>query len=348
MNSPIKDNVGIILDEKSKYSTIKDSIDKIAVNFYQITNLAGKLKKAEHGTILPDGEALTPQTAAGCIFDYVRTTKFLRGIKKAIDFQLNTPGKKKIKIMYVGSGPHATLLFPLIPFYYETQLEISLIEFHQASVDSLKLLISHYGFKNYFDEILCDDAANYQHKKEYLYDIIIVETMQKALSVEPQVSITNHFSQYLAKDGVLIPEAIKISAVLADLHNELSSSSRKWTDFWLNIKRADAKNKRIFLKEIFVLDKNIRAKYDTLNLTDNRIILSTIPIQSRIGRMKNLILLTEIIIFDNVILSEEDETGLTKLYFDQNLEPTEEGKQIKFSYQLGSYPKFQMDYVSVG
>jgi len=147
----------------------------------------------------------------------------------------------------------------------------------------LKLLISHHGFKNYFDEILCDDAANYQHKKEYLYDIIIVETMQKALSVEPQVSITNHFSQYLAKDGFLIPKEIKVSAVLADLRRELSTSSSKWINFWFNIKRTDAKNKRIFLKEIFVLDKNIRVKYDTLNLTDNRIILPTIPIQSRIA-----------------------------------------------------------------
>ena len=46
--------------------------------------------------------------------------------------------------------------------------------------------------------------------------------------------------------------------------------------------------------------------------------------------MRNLILLTEIIIFDDVILSEEDETGLTKLYFDQNLGPCG-GKEIKFA-----------------
>ena len=210
----------------------------------------------------------------------------------------------------------------------------------------MKLLISHYGFNNYFNEILCDDAVNYQHKKEYLYDIIIIETMQKALYAEPQVAITNHVSQYLAKDGFLIPEAMKVSAVLADLRSELSSSSSKWTNFWFNIKRADAKNKRIFLKDVFVLDKNIRTKYDTKNLTDNRILLPTIPIQSSVGRMRDLILLTEIIIFDDVILSEEDETGLTKLYFDQNLGPVEAGKQIKFSYQLGSYPRFLMEYVT--
>ena len=347
MKNLTKDNIEIILNEHSKYGAIKDSIDNLAGNFYRITNLAGNVKKAEHGTILPDGEALTPQTAAGCIFDYVRTTKFLRGVKKAIDIQLNTPGKNKIKILYVGPGPHATLLLPLIPLYAESQLEINLIDYHQESIDALKLLISHYGLSNYFNEILCDDALNYQHKKEYLYDIIIIETMQKALYAEPQVAITNHVSQFLAKDGILIPEAIKISAVLADLRSELSSSSSKWTNFWFNIKRADAKNKRIFLKDIFVLDKNIRIKYDTRNLTDNRISLPTIPIQSSVGRMRDLILLTEIIIFENVILSEEDESGLTKLYFDQNLKPVEEGKLIKVSYQLGSYPRFLMEYVAV-
>jgi len=171
--------------------------------------------------------------------------------------------------------------------------------------------------------------------------------MQKALYAEPQVAITNHVSQFLAKDGFLIPKAIKISAVLADLRSELSSSSSKWTNFWFNIKRKDALNKRIFLKDIFVLDKNIRTKYDTRNLSDNRISLPTIPVQGRVGRMRDLILLTEIIIFEDIILSEEDETGLTKLYFDQNLKPVEEGKQIKFSYQLGSYPRFLMEYVTV-
>ena len=117
MQNLIKESIEIILNEKSKYSDIKDSIDKLAMNFYQITNLSGNLKKAEHGTILPDGEALTPQTAAGCIFDYVRTTKFLRGIKKALDFQVNTLKKKKVHIMYVGCGPHATLLVTLMKFY---------------------------------------------------------------------------------------------------------------------------------------------------------------------------------------------------------------------------------------
>ncbi len=59
--------------------------------------------------------------------------------------------------------------------------------------------------------------------------------------------------------------------------------------------------------------------------------------------MKNLILLTEIKIFDDIILSEEDETGLTKLYFDREVPLIEEEMEIKFAYQFGSYPRFVMD-----
>ena len=68
MTSSIKENIEILLNEQSKYGDIKASIDNLCVSFTQITNLTCKLVKAEHGTILPDGEALSPQTAAGPAF----------------------------------------------------------------------------------------------------------------------------------------------------------------------------------------------------------------------------------------------------------------------------------------
>ena len=62
MESSIKENVEIILNEQSTYGDIKAAIDNLAGNFYRITNLAGNIKKAEHGTILPNGEALSPHS----------------------------------------------------------------------------------------------------------------------------------------------------------------------------------------------------------------------------------------------------------------------------------------------
>ncbi len=218
MNIDLTEEVKIILNEESIYKEVKDSIDKIAQSFYQITNLPSKVEKADHGSKLPDGEALSPQTAAGCIFDYVRTTKFLRGIKKAIDFQLKNKNDK-VKIMYVGSGPFATLLLPLLPLFSESQLVVNIIDFHISSIKALHKILSIYDLEKYFDEILIIDALEYKNDKNYSFDLIIIETMQKALIAEPQVAITNYFSKFLAKDGILIPEEIKISAALGRFTN---------------------------------------------------------------------------------------------------------------------------------
>lgn len=342
MPDSVKVNAEIILNEHSTFGEIKSAIDQLYVNMMQMTKLTANTKKAEHGTILPEGEALSPKTAAGCIFDYIRTIKFLRGIKKAIDNQLKI--KSKIKVMYVGTGPLAPLLLPLLPFYSKEQLEVSSIEFHKEAVDTLESIIDHFGYRIYFREIITDDAINYKKEEGRLFDVIIIETMQKALSVEPQVAITNHFSQYLAADGILIPDEIKISALLANLNNELSYSSNKWSDFWLSAKRKNSKNKRIYLSEIFVLDKNIRSRYNILQEEIKKIILPSIIVPDKIGNMKDVILLTEIVISDGIILSEEDETGLTKLYFDQNLGPAQGGSKINIAYLFGSYPRFNMEY----
>lgn len=347
MEINIKGKTETILSENSTFGEIKASIDNLYNNFSEISQLNGKLQKAELGSILPSGEALSPQTAAGSILDYIKTTKFLRGIKKGIDFQLDTLKKEKINIMYVGTGPFASLIFPLLPIYTDKQLEITAIDYHEETIGAMNKIINEYCYGNYFDEILAIDATTYQNSKHKQFDIIIIDTVQKALFKEPQVALTNHFSKFLTKDGILIPEEIKISAVLADLPSEFSFSKSKWTEFWLNIKRNNAIKNRIFLKEIFILVKNVSQYYNLVNLANGQIALSDIKVTRKTGRMKNLILLTEIKIFEDIILSEEDETGLTKLYFDKDVPSIEEGMEIRFSYQFGSYPRFVMDVKSI-
>jgi hypothetical protein len=343
MKSSIIDNIEIILNEESHFEDIKDSIDKFYNDFAKITSLTGKLEKPERGTVSFYGEILSPQTSAGSIFDYVHTTKFLRGIKKAIDHQLANKINNKCKLLAVCPGPFAKLIIPLLPLFDESQVEINVVDIHERSISALNSIISHFGFTNSFNQILVQDPITFNIDNENKFDIIIIDSIQKALFVEPQVAFTNYFSRFLAEDGNLIPEKIKISAALADLQNELAFSKSKFTEFWQKIKRNNSKNKRIILDDIFVLDKNIGKNYKMHNLTNNQIQLANIKAPNKIGRMQHLILLTEILVFDDIIISEEDDTGLAKLYFDQNVKSIEEEMEIHFAYQLGSNPKFLIE-----
>lgn len=290
-----------------------------------------------------EGEYLSPRTAAGSILDYVRTTKFLRGIKKAIDYQLNIIGKNSVDIMYVQPGPNAELILPLLPLYKNNQLSVNIIGFHKQSIDAVNSLISHFELKEYFGEIITGDPLLFENSSENKFDLLIIETIQKALVTEPQLALTNHLSKFLADDGALIPEQIKVTAALADLPTELAFSDSKWTNFWLNIKRKNALNNRIFLNELLIVDKNITEEHNLSDLPNKQINLVSVKVTNETSRMKNLILLTEINIFDDVILSEEDDTGITKLYFDRDVPSIEIGMTINFSYQLGSYPRFLLN-----
>ena len=332
----MKSEIVKILNKETNYTEIKNSIDALYDTFSSITKLNGKLQRPEPSTLLIYGSILSPQTSAGSILNYVRTTKFLRGIKRGIDDKLNLVNGKKVKVLYVGSGPFADLILPLIPLYLNSQIEISIIDIHQKSIDAVNLLVSYFKFENYFKKIEAIDPLTFK-KTEGNYDLIIIDHLQKALSVEPQVALTNHFSQFLSSDGILIPEEIKISSALANLSYELSFSGSKWRKFWLDIKRNHAITNRKILDDIFILDRAIQESY---NFENNKIELSKVEIKNKPKKMNDLILLTEIKIYDDIILSEEDETGITKLYFDKDVPPIENNITLNFSYLLGSSPRF--------
>ena len=314
------------------------SIEQIFLEYYKITKLVNNSKNTDHGTLLSNGEALTPQTAAGCIYDYVRTTKFLRAVFRAINSKKNNTTNGKVKILYAGSGPFASLLLPLLPLLKDAEIEIDIIDFHKGSIDALNTLINNYGYDNYFDKIIVGDATEF-NSTEKKYDIIISETMRNALATEPQVAISLNLFQFLADDGIFLPEKITLTAVVANLQRELSTSKSKWKTFWLKVKRSQAINSRIVLGDVFILDKNVKENYDFSDIDKNIINLKNIEVPKELRRMKDLILLTTIKIFDNIILSEEDNTGLTKIYFDQNVRFLTGGEKLEFKFQLGSYPR---------
>lgn len=183
------------------------------------------LGENEHQTNiqLENGIAIGLNWAASCLDDAIRTQKFIRGTKLAIDQKLNE-GKKPVQLLYAGTGPFATLILPLLSHFSSEELQVTLLDVNPASVDNVTKLIDHFGFENHVSEILCADATNVvlpppeaaaklNARKSNGTDILLSETMQHALQAELQVPITCHLLNQLPEDAILIPQSINLELV---------------------------------------------------------------------------------------------------------------------------------------
>lgn len=212
----------ILSDEVISYDLAKILADykSLIINATRID-----LNETEHQTNieLENGIAIGLNWAASCLDDAIRTQKFIRGTKLAIDQKLKE-GKKPVRLLYAGTGPFATLILPLLSHFTSDELHVTLLDVNPASVDNVSKLITHFGFEKHVSEIVCADATKViltQSKGEVMpntrkskeIDILLSETMQHALQAELQVPITGHLLNQMSKDALLIPQSIDLDLV---------------------------------------------------------------------------------------------------------------------------------------
>lgn len=172
------------------------------------------LSRAEHqqDIKLEHGIAIGLHAAASCLDDTIRTQKFIRGTKRAIDQKLNET-KKKVHLLYAGTGPFATLIMPLLSHYSDKQLVVTLLELNPESVKNITKIIEYFGFENQVHEIRRADATTTIFKDASKFDILLSETMQHALQSELQVVICAHLLNQMHKEALLIPQSIDLRLV---------------------------------------------------------------------------------------------------------------------------------------
>lgn len=321
-----------IINENISFYDVKKSIENIYGEYFKLTGITQESKAANHGTLLPSGEALTSIPAAGCVYDIFRTTKFLRGVYKAIQKQFES--NDCIEILYAGTGPFASLILPLLPLFEDSKIKLVLIDYHEDSINALKKLVKELNLSNYISEYYCGDALNYQTNVRF--DIIISGTMRSALYGEPQVAITLALSPFLKEQGILIPQEINVYATLTNISHELSSSRKRIRNFWFRLLKKNARYRRIRLGSAIKLKRDT---YNKISLNENPFKVSQFIIPKDIGERGNLIFETEIIVFDDIVLSEEDDSGLTKIQFYKELDYLKGGEEIIFRYFISQRPQ---------
>lgn len=296
-------------------------------------------------TGLPDGKAISPKDSARCVLDYSRTSKFLRGIHAAIlEAQKRFPNTV-IEILYAGCGPFAPLAIPLTSRFSSAEIQFTLLDIHQRSLDAAQRIFQAFGLTTSVRGFIQCDAASYKHAAPHVIHIVVVEAMQAALEKEPQVAITINLASQLCSGGIFIPERIAVDCYLFDLTREFTILPVEADDA-NSLLAGSGKNKvRVKLGGVLELTaescRNLIASDSSGEHSGESLFPKvTLDVPKDLDGEFNLMLLTTINVFDSITL-RDDESGLTRPKILHDLGKIRRGTNIELEYHLGDRPGFK-------
>lgn len=269
------------------------------------------------GSALTSGLAISPNEAARCVWDFARTTAFMRGVKAAIDDLLARFPDEPIEVLYAGCGPFAPLIIPILGNFEPAHLRVTFLDYHRRSLDSVGLLLRQLELHEHAVTLVQADAHSYVHPvKPHL---VICEMMQTALRNEPQVAVTFNLAPQLRDGGIFVPQKIWVEVVLAESGRELSFDQ--------------APRKRIPLGTILELDAA---------LSDPKMVGQThvLEIPSDMPPSLDLRILTKVSIFGTFKLNDFD-AAITYPVVLRQLDGLKAGDQVEFVYVLNDRPHFE-------
>jgi hypothetical protein len=245
-------------------------------------------------THLDGGIALSSQHALDCLRDPLRTVRFLQGTYLAIrDASFLFPNEK-ITLLYAGCGPGAPLIIPLLGLFDPSELSITLLDINKSSIDSVNSLIKSLDISSYFEAVILDDAISYQHPKSQSLHIVLSETMDKALTKEPQVRITQNLASQLSDGGIFLPESIQVYTEHSFYSNE------PYFDIYKNVLALGPTIETQGLQHLFSITKSINAEAPFVYTSD------AIFIPENFGLFPDICIFAQIIIYKNAKLSKAE------------------------------------------
>lgn len=314
--------------------------------FSSVTGIAADSTRPDDsdGTRLASGKAVSPEDAAACLLDYGRTSKFLRGTHAAIlEARKRFPGTT-IEILYAGCGPFAPLAVPLTGRFSPAEIRFTLLDIHERSLDAARHIFRTFGLTAFVRDYIRCDAASYRHDPRRAIHIVLTETMQAALEVEPQAAITMNLAPQISPGGIFIPERVAVDACLCDLTKEFTATPAEAGDVSYSAD-ADRDGRRIHLGRVLELTAESCRNPLAAGRADGRGVSApspgiTLDVPADTGGELNLMLLTAVTVFDSIALGEY-ESGLTcpRVLFE--LGRIRGGAKIELAYRVGDRPGFE-------
>jgi len=200
----------VLLDDASR----PDALSNAASDLYELLCSGSEPPARATGTLLPSGLAISPADAATCAKDARRTAVFLRGIRDAIEETRRRFPGELLNVVYAGTGPLATLVMPLLPLLSADAVRFAFIDIHAEAIASVEEIMRRFGFDDFVLGMHVTDATAYRSADPV--HVAIVETMQRALTVEPQVAVMRNLESQLVAGGLLVPQRIVLHVGFAD------------------------------------------------------------------------------------------------------------------------------------
>jgi hypothetical protein len=314
-----------LLDERSS----REALDEAAAELYDLFSaISVGNDRGSGGTELPSGTALSPSAAATCTRDGMRTAVFVRGLRDAIAEAGRRFRGERIEVLYAGTGPFAVLAVPLMTVFSPTDVQFTLIDCHEESLQSVRTVLRHFGFGEFVRAILAVDAAVYRHRPNARVHVLVAEIMQRALGIEPQVEVFRNLASRLEPNGILVPESVTVDLVLGD--PQLATTG--WSQ-----RGAGAGTVAGRVAELS--DATLAARPDRRNRIDVRTLTLT-----HVPPSASAMYATTIRVFGRHVLREFD-SGLTYPEIVWDLSNLQEGEQLAFWYELGRRPGIRWERV---
>jgi hypothetical protein len=274
------------------------------------------------------GLAISPKMAAMCAADFVRTVQFLRGTRAAInDVRARYP-ERPARVLYIGCGPYATLAVALMAVLAPSEACFTMLDVHPESIASVRSIIGALALADRVARYEAMDANSYRVDPGQPPDIILLETMQACLEVEPQVAITRHLSPQ-APQAILIPQDVRIDLVWVDVSREFNFSGKDEAE-------AAPRRDRVPVGTVFRLNRDTVSVWESIS--GNRLPGLEAALLESIDRRYQPMLFTIIRIYRDHVLQDYD-SGLTTPRVFSTVVPLKPGTAIQFQYELGPHPR---------
>lgn len=319
-----------ILFDDINLGELRETLQELKEIFIEVSKIDRNHPNYEKDINHNTGIAVGTKWAELCVDDFIRTQKFLKGTYLAIKNKLLAKKDKPVTLLYVGTGPFATLVTPLTTFFSPEELQLILVEINPTTLGYLKNTFENLKIRNYVKEIIQEDAAKLILKKPEEIDILLTECLQNALVKEQQVAISYNILPQLNKESLLIPKEIKLNLCLIN--------GKQHTEYMLSLENIKPNYYKI-LNNIFLLNKEKILENSNLDFPE----IETKITENDKANYDKIVISTEICVFENEIL-EPNQTSLTMMYRIDEMEKIKNNNSLITKYQISKKPGFEVKW----